>query len=273
MTAPAWIAKLVRDGSVARSSVGIESESVLAQLTALGLVAEEAIGSRRRVTVRDVAELRCWVEATYPASAAAPLPGQRATNIARARSSKAGQASHSVLPFLLRWFGPKPHVSWADLTQRCGLVGITTDRVGLLSPPSPWTLLTVENPESFLATNYEPVDETILVVYTGGNIAGAVIKALTSIRPSPRRVVHFGDYDWSGLAIFRRIREALPQAQLYVPDEIDDLFAQFAGHRLVIGQPSLIPDSRDSDEVRRVIELVARHNAGLEQEIVPPPPL
>jgi hypothetical protein len=60
---------------------------------------------------------------------------------------------------------------------------------------------------------------------------------------------------------------------LYVPDDIGDLFHNFAGHRLLEGQPPLVLRQDDPAEVRQVLALIATHNAGLEQEIVASPQL
>jgi hypothetical protein len=90
-------------------------------------------------------------------------------------------------------------------------------------------------------------------------------------RGRPARALHFGDYDRFGLAIYRRIRAALPQLMLYVPDDLAAPFRDFAGHDLLLGQPSLVARDDDRPELREVAALIAQYNAGLEQEIVRPP--
>jgi hypothetical protein len=205
--------------------------------------------------------------------ARAPVAGQRAANVARARNSKSGVATHVAQPLLLRWFGPEPAVRWAELTRSCGIVGVTSDRLATLDLPQHWTLLTVENWEPFLALDYAPQTRAIVAVFTGGNIAEATLQALAALRPTPARALHFGDYDWSGLAIYRRMQAALPQLSLYVPDDLAALFRDFAGHDLLLGQLPLVAQADDPPELREVIALIAQHNAGLEQEIVSPPEL
>ncbi len=273
MKPPAWIAQLARDGTVAYSQLNRESEAVLEQLLALRLVAVEVRGSRRRVVVQDNEALVAWLAATYPARELSPVPGRRAENIARAGQSKTSAPTHDVQPLLLRWFSSDPASPAAELTRRWGIIAITTDRILALEVPEPWTLLTVENWEPFLALNYAPVDHTILAVFTSGNIADHSLRALASIQPAPVRAVHFGDYDWSGLAIFRRIQALLPRIELYVPGDIDDLFRRFAHHGLLNGQLPLAPRPEDPTEVQQIIDLIATSNAGLEQEVVSPPGL
>jgi len=241
---------------------------MLAQLKTLGLAVEEVQGSKRRVTTHDGPALERWIAATYSPPVESPLPGRRAGNIARARRSKAGVSTHDVQPLLLRWFEPDASAPLAELTQRMGLVGLTTDRVASLRPPAPWNLLTVENWESFVATSYEHCTATVVVTYTGGNIADATVRALASIQPPPERALHFGDYDWAGLTIYRRMRATIGRLQLYVPDDLAALFARFADPEVIMGQVPLTAREDDALEVRQVIALIARHNGGLEQEIV-----
>ncbi|MEI6776439.1 MAG: Wadjet anti-phage system protein JetD domain-containing protein [Chloroflexales bacterium] len=271
MKPPAWIAQLAREGLVAFSRVDRAGTETLDQLCALQLIAVEVQGNRRRVIVRDRIALTRWVAGAYPDEVAAPVTGRRAANIARARQSKAGVSTHDTQPLILRWFSPDPTVPWADLTHRCGIVGIMTNHISELDLPEYWTLLTVENWESFVVLDYQPQTNTILAVFTGGNIADSTLRVLAALQPPPVRAIHFGDYDWSGLAIFRRIRTMIPILSFYVPDDVADLFRNFAGYGLLEGQIPLVPQPDDPAEVQRVIALIEQHNAGLEQEIVAPP--
>ncbi len=273
MKPPAWIAQLGREGSVAYSQVSHESQAVLEQLLALRMVTIEARGSRRWVVTRDAEAFASWLTAAYPAPELSPVRGRRAENIARAGQSKAGTATHDVQPLILRWFSTDPASPCVELTRRFGIVGVTTDRMAALDLPERWILLTVENWEPFLALTYVPRNHPIVAVFTGGNMADRSLHALATIRPAPAQAVHFGDYDWSGLAIFRRIRAVLPTVELYVPSNIDDLFRRFAHHGLLNGQPPLTPRPEDSTKVQQVFELISTTNAGLEQEVVPTPPL
>lgn len=273
MKPPAWINQLFREGSVAFSQISQASRTLFEQLSALNLLETESQGSRRRVIVRDHAAFTAWMEKAYPETIPAPMSGRRATSIARTRRSKSGTSTHEVQPILLRWFSADPHLFWADLSRRCGIIGITTASLHTLIIPQPWTLLTVENWESFLALDYHPQEANIIAVFTGGNIAETTLHAIAAMQPAPARSMHFGDYDWTGLAIFRRIQAVLPQIKFYIPDDITALFQHFANHALIIGQPSLVAHVDDPAEVHRVIALITQYNAGLEQEIVTPPSL
>ncbi|MDP9317209.1 MAG: DUF2220 domain-containing protein [Chloroflexota bacterium] len=273
MKSPAWITRLLRDGTVPRSAITLESAAVLEQLAALGYVTEETQGARRRVVVRNADGLATWVAGTYPQPSESAMPARRARNIARVRDSKGGRSTHDCQPMLLRWFDPDLAAPFAALTQQWGVAALTTDRSVELLPPSRWIMLTVENWESFITTDYTGCQDAIIVIYTGGNPAEATIRALGSFQPGPHRTVHFGDYDWSGLAIFRRLRAVLPTIELYVPEDIQELIGRFGNSGLIQGQIPLRKRDDDTDEVQEVIRLIGRYNAGLEQEIVAPPVL
>lgn len=273
MKPPAWITQLASEGQVAHSRLGRDGEQLLTQLRALRLVTIGSHNSRRIVAVIDKPGFAQWLQGAYPAPEEPPVSGLRAANIARAGHSKAGPATHAAQPVLLRWFSPDPQAPWAALTRRCGIVGTTTAHIDTLELPASWTLLTIENWEPFLGLEYAPQAGDIVAIYTGGNIAEATLQMLAALEPLPARTIHFGDYDWSGLAIYRRLRAALSHIELYVPDNIAALFVRFASHGLLTGQPPLVARADDPAEVRRVIALIAQHNAGLEQEIVAPPAL
>ncbi|MDP9316372.1 MAG: DUF2220 domain-containing protein [Chloroflexota bacterium] len=271
MKSPAWIRRLLRDGTVPRSAVTSESVAALEQLVVLGYVIEETQRARRRVVVRNAGGFSTWVAGTYLQPSESAMPGRRAGNIARVRDSKGGRSTHDRQPMLLRWFDPDPAAPFAALTQQWGVVALMTDRSADLLLPSRWSLLTVENWESFVATDYTGCQDAIIVMYTGGNPADATLHALVSRQPAPQRAMHFGDYDWSGLAIFRRLRAVLPTVELYVPEDIDELMRKYGNPGLIEGQMPLGERDDDTDEVREVIRLISRYNAGLEQEIVPLP--
>lgn len=273
MKPPAWITRLLRDGTVPRSAVTSESVAVLEQLVVLGYVTEETQGARRRIVVRNAGGFATWVAGTYPQPSESPLLGRRAGNIARVRDSKGGRSTHDRQPMLLRWFDPDPAAPFAALTQQWGVAAVTSDRCADLLPPSRWVLLTVENWESFVATDYTGCQDTIIVIYTGGNPAEATIQALGSLQPAPIRAIHFGDYDWSGIAIYRRIRAILSPIELYVPENIEALMRTYGNRGVIDGQLPLRERDDDPRDVHDVIRLISQYNAGLEQEIVPPPVL
>lgn len=273
MQPPKWLERLLRVGSAPRSSVPDADDDLLRQMQLMRLVTIDAHGRRMRITVSDAAALRTWMEGRFAAPSVDSDAGRRAVNIARVRKSKRGDARHAVQPLFMRWFAAHADGLWVELTRRCGIVGVLSDRVHALGMPCPWRLLTVENWEPFVRLSYMPAEGAIVAVYASGAISAEALRALASIDPPPAAVVHFGDFDWTGLSIYRRIRAALPNAQLYVPDNIEDLFRTASNHELASTQTPLTLRPDDPPAVRFIADLIARWNAGLEQEIVRPPAL
>lgn len=171
----------------------------------------------------------------------------------------------------MRCFSASPDWLWAELTRRCGIIGMLSDRLSELAMPLPWRLLTVENWEPFVQLSYTPAEGAIVTLYTSGAISETALRALAAIEPSPVEIVHFGDFDWAGLSIYLRIRAVLPDSRFYVPDDIDDLFRTAANHDLARTQTPLTPQPDDPPAVQRIADLIACWNAGLEQEIASPP--
>jgi hypothetical protein len=274
MERPNWMSKLLEQGYTAYSQAGsLASQKIVARLAGLRLVKVEVQGTRRKIVVLDSDQFQRWVEANYPPVdpvATAALPA-RSQNIARRRSSKAGQTTHNVQPVLLKWFEPDPGAPLAQLTRQNGLVGLTSDRLAGLSLPQPWWLLAVENWESFYRLDYPESSTLIVAVYLGGHVAEVTLTALADLTPPPERALHYGDYDWTGLAIFQRVQAVLPTATLYIPANIETLFQRHGNRKLIEDQAANARPSYTHSDCRAIVELIAQYNAGLEQEIVSQP--
>lgn len=262
---PSYLTDLLKTGSAAHSSV---SSAILQELQALELVRVETHKSRRRVVVTDLAAFMDWLEARYPARLSDSdtlLP--RAANIARTRSSKSGNSTHATQPILLKWFGSSK-LEPVRLTTIYGLFATTSHHVADLPWPAIWHLLLVENWESFYTLEYSSVTTPIVAVYLGGQVADVTLEELSSITPPPSTTLCFVDYDWSGLHIYARVRRYFSLCDLYLPPDLEMLFARYARHSLATIQP---PFLNDDPVTWRVVRLIQQHNAGLEQEIVPAP--
>lgn len=265
MSRPAYLTALLETGSIAHSAL---PHLILSELQALEIVATESHKSRRRIVITNLDAFADWLDARYP-----PDPSDlstlllRAQSVARNRSSKSGATTHGVQPVLLKWFGPHD-LEPARLTTRYGLVAATSNQVADLPWPTVWRLLLVENWESFHSLDYPLAGSPIVAVYLGGFTPDVTLQALRTVTPPPSRSLCFVDYDWTGLRIYTRIRRYLPAVGLYLPPDLDTLFAQYSRHDLATAQPPFLDDDPNA---RRVIDLIQQYNAGLEQEIVSPP--
>ncbi len=268
MKRPSWLTRLLEKGTAAHSTADRRS---VEELLALGIVRLQSAGLKQTVVAADPDQLRLWAEARYPCHPIDPdtLP-TREGNIVRSGGSKSGRSAHRVLPLQFKWFGPGP---LAEATSRFGVAAVLTDRVSALPLPAEWRLLTIENWEPFQRADYAAAPVPVMVAYLGGNVSEIVIEALQRFGTAPEVILHFGDYDWDGLNIFQRLQKTVPCARLYVPPNIEALFARFGSRRLLEKQKrKTVLDSADPD-CRRIITQIEQHNAGLEQEIVALPPL
>ncbi|MBU3948982.1 MAG: hypothetical protein KJ826_12285 [Proteobacteria bacterium] len=265
MNLPSWLTTLVNRGVVAHSAA---NPKILAELITLGIVAIKTAGIRRTVVEAKPEQLRIWLDARYPDHGRIPNAARiREGNILRSGGSKAGSSAHGVLSFQFKWFGKEDDL-WTQMTRTYGVAAVLTDRLADLTLSAMWRLLTIENWEPFFRTDYSGAPVPVMVAYLGGNAPGSVMDALKTFPTPPVSVLHFGDYDWEGLYIFQRLQKVLPQARLYIPDNIETLFKQFGKLNLIENQRRKALFDENNMECLPVIKLIEQHNAGLEQEIV-----
>jgi hypothetical protein len=265
MKRPSWLTTLADRGAVAHSAA---NPKILAELITLGIVTIKTAGIRRTVVSTKPEQLRKWLDARYPDHGKLPDTALvREGNIVRSGGSKAGNSAHGVLSFQFKWFSQKDDL-WARMTRTYGVAAVLTDRLADLTLPARWRLLTIENWEPFFRADYSEAPVPVMVTYLGGNAPGSVMEALITFSTPPESVLHFGDYDWEGLYIFQRLKKVLPEARLYIPDNIDALFRQFGERNLIDKQKRKALLDEKNRNCLRVIQLIEQHNAGLEQEIV-----
>ena len=265
MKRPSWLTTLVDRGTVAHSAA---NPKILAELITLGIVAIKTAGIRRSVVSAKPEQLRKWLDARYPDHGMVPDAAHvREGNIVRSGGSKAGDSAHSVFSFQFKWFGKEDDL-WTQMTRTYGVAAVLTDRLSVFPLPVRWQLLTIENWEPFCRADYSGAQVPVMTAYLGGNAPGSVMEALKTFSTPPESVLHFGDYDWEGLYIFQRLQKVLPQARLYIPDNIETLFRQFGKRNLIDRQKRKALFDEKNRNCLPVIQLIEQHNAGLEQEIV-----
>jgi len=94
---------------------------------------------------------------------------------------------------------------------------------------------------------------------------------LSSTTSPDFQLLHLPDYDPVGLTEFERLHSRLGnRVRLHLPHDLDRQFARFSKLDLLKNATSqaMLSNLRstDSPEVRQVVALIDRHNAGLEQE-------
>jgi hypothetical protein len=97
-------------------------------------------------------------------------------------------------------------------------------------------------------------------LYLGGNA-----NSLTREFLADKSVEFFIDYDIVSMNFYEHI--AVKSKHLYVPDDIEELFARYGNQTLYQKQRKLLKSNYGEDTVR-IVSLITRHKKVLEQEIV-----
>jgi len=269
------LATLLERGSLPKSACSGALLRSLKPLLDSDVVAEERSGAGRRLIVRDAGALRMFFKSRFPNIVTSDETPARIAGVARFRDSKA-LAGDTPDIVLLR--------TWSDTALWCGDVplsaGSATKMHGLfafvLTPVSRYELRApcalVENPAMLLVFERLGLTTTMpIALYAGGRVSGRVLRWLAGVSAPSFRLTHFPDYDPVGLSEFVRVRTTLgDRASLYLPSYLAEAFSRFANNDLLRREASqaLLPALRANPlpEVRSVLDLIERHNAGLEQE-------
>jgi hypothetical protein len=85
-------------------------------------------------------------------------------------------------------------------------------------------------------------------------------------------ILHWGDYDYTGLDEFLRLREQYPRTRLYLPPDLDMRWQRYATPLKEAAVTTRRLRTSDHPGVARVLELLARTNRFLEQQALFAPP-
>jgi len=110
-----------------------------------------------------------------------------------------------------------------------------------------------------------------LAIYGHGRASNRLLDWLAGITAPYFTLLHLPDYDPVGLSEFARFRARLgKRARLHVPADLPARFERFSNRSLLdkANSRAVLANLRRSSvpEIRHVLELIERHNAGLEQE-------
>jgi hypothetical protein len=217
--------------------------------------------------------LRDFCRQRFPEVGLPADPGGRVASVARFRDTKVLANREDEIIALrawrddLLWRAGQP-VDAAAATAAHGVFAF------LLTPDSPYELrgacALVENPAVFLAAEQLGLGVE-LVIYGQGRISNRVLDWLTRAPASGFRLLHLPDYDPVGLSEFQRLHTRLgDRVSLHLPADLEARFTQFSNHELLAKAHSqaLLAQLRGAalPPIRRVVELMDRNNAGLEQE-------
>jgi hypothetical protein len=269
----AQLDRLLKSGAVARSACSREFITDLAPVLDSGVVTEERSGAGRRLVVRDAAAFQDFIRHNFPDVTIAEGASSRLSGVARFRDTKAVASDLPEIVTVRSWHDEPlccsgVPVAAAAATRAHGVFSflLTDDYRPTLHGPC----ALVENPALF--TQFEHLKlPPRLTIYGRGRSSGRLLDWLTSQTAPDFQLLHLPDYDPVGLDEFLRIQERLgPRVRLHLPDNLPELFARHSNREL-LQKPSsqaLLPKLRrnPSEEIRSVLRLIEKHNAGLEHE-------
>lgn len=233
-----------------------------------GALAEERRGAGRVITIRNEAALNRFIAAAYPGGLVATDiegEGMRTRGVRLHRDSKkTGGMDMEVVVF--RAALPAPPF----LTGRYPGLGvgslILSDDAGASFARR--RVATVENHEQFAMHNWEK-DGFDVVILTSGRASNRLLDWLAGDSMGGAQYTHFGDYDPVGLDEFARMYARLGErVKLFIPSDIESLFAAYKKPKLMEGSGKLIYRlyALRHPDIDRIIRLMQEHGGGLEQE-------
>ena len=263
--------RLLADGALPASQIPVRLKLETERLVENGVLQWERAGAGRRLTVTQADVLARIRSRQFPDDAdRAESP--RAGAVATMRNSK-HNATIGLEPVFLRATSAPPLIRNGAMLDICATTTQTGVASVLLQPDDQWQyggrIITVENLECFVHAERlgAPFD---LAIYTAGRMSGQFLRWTGELVASGATLVHCGDYDPTGLDEFMRLYDATSAgAQLYLPDELPQLFGLYSKPSLLAGRSAqLLQRLRTVQHpaVQTVIELIHHHNAGLEQE-------
>ncbi len=269
----AQLLELLGQGSLPRSACSASFLKTLRPALDSGVVVEERSGAGRRLVVHEAESLRDFFARRYPDARAFDDAPSRIVGVARFRDSKALANDAAEIVCVRAWkAGALLHagepVDVAAATQEHGVFAFSLEK------ECPYLLrgscALVESPVVFACI--ERLDLPLgLAIYGHGRISNRLLNWLAHTSTPDFTLLHLPDYDPAGLNEFTRLRAKLGErVKLHRPDDLPARFARFSRRRLLEMRNSqnLLRNLRKSSlpGIRPVLDLIEKHNAGLEQE-------
>ena len=252
-----WYQQLA-EGAIAwsRLPVSFRKREQFQSLLGSGILRKERQGAGFVVCVYEAEAYAQFLRTISPAGAKQQST-KSVDNVARFRNSKAATKAVFGIVFL-RGSGivqvNGQAVDLAHYTSQFGLFSTTltqleTDRICI-----------VENLDCFMQAE-KLVGPDWTLMHTYGRLGSQIIQSLQA-----REILHFPDYDYTGLDEFLRLQEIQQHATLFVPDQLESLFHTFSTHLKKGATPSARVRNSDHPELVRIKNLIAQSNRMLEQQ-------
>lgn len=182
----------------------------------------------------------------------------KSDNVRKFRNSKI-QKTVSIPIFMLRGYEKikvnDNEINIEDYTNKFQLFGCNADKIEAKH------ICIVENLDTFLIAE-KLLGKNLVFLHKYGRIGKESLNCLCT-----NQLLVFVDYDFNGLEEFLRIKEVFDFAQLYIPENYDELFAKFSqslkGNKAEM--TNRIKQSSDCNVIK-IRESIIRNNRFLEQQ-------
>jgi hypothetical protein len=182
----------------------------------------------------------------------------KSDNVRKFRNSKI-QKTVSTPIFMLRGFETikvnDNEINLEDYTNKFQLFACNADKIEAKQ------ICIVENLDTFLVAE-KLLGKNLVFLHKYGRIGKESLNCLCT-----NQLLIFVDYDFNGLEEFLRIKEVFDFAQLFIPENYDELFAKFSqslkGNKAEM--TNRIKQSSDSNVIK-IRESIIRNNRFLEQQ-------
>jgi hypothetical protein len=265
------LCQLKEKGQLPKSQCGSHFLSLLRPLLAANVVVEHRSGSGRRLSVRDHATLGAFIDQNFhdiPQNRRLP---ERVRGVQRFRDSKAFASDNPEIVQVRAWRDNVLTRNGAviDAVAETRVHSVFSFRLDPLYTLHGSCAL-VEGPVIFSCFEGLGLDVP-LVMYGQGRLSTRLLEWLARQMEPRFSLLHLPDYDPVGLHDFERIRYSLGERViLYLPPNLESLFAKYSKRQLLEKPKSqmLLGKLRRSNsvEVQKVVGLIDKYNAGLEQE-------
>jgi hypothetical protein len=269
----AKLRNLVESGGLPASQCGQAFRKYVSPLLDTDVLSWKRSGAGSRLVVNDADALRDFLRHRFPETNLPQDAGSRVVGVGRFRDTKTVRNDSSEIIALRVWRNDallkngKP-VGAAKATATHGMFSFPLTHNCSYELRGQCAL--VENPAVFAA--FEKLHLNVgAVIYGHGRISNRMIDWLAHTPDADFCLFHLPDYDPVGLSEFQRLRSRLcKRVILHLPSDLDKRFARFSKRKLLANRSSQATLAKlrtlDIPEIRRVVELIDRNNAGLEQE-------
>lgn len=269
----AKLRNLFESGYLPASQCSQSFRKFLSPLLDTGVLSWQRSGAGSRLVVNNADALDNFLRQHFPETKLSQEAGSRITAVGRFRDTKALRNNSAEIITLRVWRdeallkdGKPAGATKATVAHGMFSFSMTHD--------CPYELhgrcALVENPAVF--ESFEKLRLDIgAVIYGHGRISTRTIDWLVRTTGADFSLLHLPDYDPVGLSEYHRLHSRLGErVALHLPPNLDKLFGQFSKRKLLAKRSSqaLLAKLRELDTpvIRFVVELIDRHNAGLEHE-------